>query len=97
MTNHPIIKRGYYGDFGGQFIPEMLRRNFEELEKAFNEAWADEAFREEYLELMHDFVGRPTPLQKAVRWSERCGVEIWFKREDLAHTCLLYTSPSPRD
>ena len=45
MTNHPIIKRGYYGDFGGQFIPEMLRRNFEELEKAFNEAWADEAFR----------------------------------------------------
>ena len=84
--NHPIIKRGYYGDFGGQFIPEMLRRNFEELEKAFNEAWADEAFRKEYLELMRDFVGRPTPLQKAERWSERCGVEIWFKREDLAHT-----------
>ena len=64
----------------------MLRRNFEELEKAFNEAWADEAFRKEYLELMRDFVGRPTPLQKAERWSERCGVEIWFKREDLAHT-----------
>lgn len=84
--NHPIIKRGYYGDFGGQFIPEMLRRNFEELEKAFNEAWADEAFRKEYLELLRDFVGRPTPLQKAERWSERCGVEIWFKREDLAHT-----------
>ena len=86
MTNHPIIKRGYYGAFGGQFIPEMLRRNFEELEKAFNEAWADKAFRKEYLELMRDFVGRPTPLQKAERWSERCGVEIWFKREDLAHT-----------
>ena len=64
MTNHPIIKRGYYGDFGGQFIPEMLRRNFEELEKAFNEAWADEVFRKEYLELMRDFVGRPTPLQR---------------------------------
>ena len=86
MTNHPIIKRGYYGDFGGQFIPEMLRRNFEELEKAFNEAWTDGAFRKEYLELMRDFVGRPTPLQKAEHWSERCGVEIWFKREDLAHT-----------
>ena len=49
MTNHPIIKRGYYGDFGGQFIPEMLRRNFEELEKAFNEAWADGAFRKNTL------------------------------------------------
>ena len=59
----------------------MLRRNFEELEKAFNEAWADEAFRKEYLELMRDFVGRPTPLQRPNVGVKRCGVEIWFKRK----------------
>ena len=83
---HPIIKHGYYGEFGGQFIPEMLRKNFIDLEAAFNEAWGDSKFQRAYSNLLRDFVGRPTPLQKAERWSERCGVEVWFKREDLAHT-----------
>mgnify|MGYP001361802301 CR=1 FL=1 len=84
--HHPIIKHGYYGEFGGQFIPEMLRKNFIDLEAAFNEAWGDSKFQRAYSNLLRDFVGRPTPLQKAERWSERCGVEVWFKREDLAHT-----------
>ena len=84
--HRPIIKHGYYGEFGGQFIPEMLRKNFIDLEAAFNEAWGDSKFQRAYSNLLRDFVGRPTPLQKAERWSERCGVEVWFKREDLAHT-----------
>ncbi len=86
MTQHPIIQDGYYGEFGGQFIPEMLRRNFLELEQAFEEAWKDPEFKSTYAALLRDFVGRPTPLQRAERWSERCGTTIWFKREDLAHT-----------
>ena len=86
MTIHPIIQDGYYGEFGGQFIPEMLRRNFVDLEGAFEEAWRDPAFKAEYFRLLGEFVGRPTPLQRAERWSERCGVEVLFKREDLAHT-----------
>ena len=86
MTQHPIIQDGYYGEFGGQFIPEMLRRNFLELERAFEEAWKDPEFKSTYAALLRDFVGRPTPLQRAERWSERCGTTIWFKREDLAHT-----------
>ena len=86
MTIHPIIQDGYYGEFGGQFIPEMLRRNFVDLEGAFEEAWLDPAFKAEYFRLLREFVGRPTPLQRAERWSERCGVEVLFKREDLAHT-----------
>ena len=86
MTQHPIIQDGYYGEFGGQFIPEMLRRNFVDLEQAFEEAWNDPEFKSTYAALLRDFVGRPTPLQRADRWSERCGTTIWFKREDLAHT-----------
>ena len=86
MTQHPIIQDGYYGEFGGQFIPEMLRRNFLDLEQAFEEAWNDPEFKTTYAALLRDFVGRPTPLQRADRWSERCGTTIWFKREDLAHT-----------
>ena len=86
MTQHPIIHDGYYGEFGGQFIPEMLRRNFLELEQAFEEAWKAPEFKSTYAALLRDFVGRPTPLQRAERWSERCGTTIWFKREDLAHT-----------
>ncbi len=86
MTQHPIIQDGYYGEFGGQFIPEMLRRNFLQLEQAFEEAWKDPEFKSTYAALLRDFVGRPTPLQRAERWSERCGTTIWFKREDLAHT-----------
>ena len=86
MTQHPIIQDGYYGEFGGQFIPEMLRRNFLDLEQAFEEAWNDPEFKSTYAALLRDFVGRPTPLQRADRWSERCGTTIWFKREDLAHT-----------
>lgn len=86
MTLHPIIQNGYYGQFGGQFIPEMLRRNFVNLEQAFAEAWQDPVFQTEYRALLRDFVGRPTPLQRADRWSECCGVQVLFKREDLAHT-----------
>ena len=76
MTQHPIIQDGYYGEFGGQFIPEMLRRNFLDLEQAFEEAWNDPEFKSTYAALLRDFVGRPTPLQRADRWSERCGTTM---------------------
>ena len=66
------------------FIPEMLRRNFVDLEQAFEEAWQDPTFQSQYRALLRDFVGRPTPLQRADRWSERCGVQVlWYTRAGL--------------
>ena len=78
--------RGRFGEFGGTFAPETLMPALAELAKAFDEAWSDESFVAEYRTLLADFVGRPTPLHRADRLSERLGVDVWLKREDLAHT-----------
>lgn len=77
---------GYYGEFGGAFIPEMLHRNVEELRSAYLNIIHEESFKQEFESLLHDYAGRPTPLYKAERLSEKYGTNIYLKREDLCHT-----------
>ncbi len=77
---------GRFGDFGGQFIPESLVPACQELEKAFADAWSDDAFRDEYAAILRDYAGRPTPVTECRRLSERLGVRLLLKREDLTHT-----------
>ena len=77
---------GRFGDFGGRFVPESLVPACMELEKAFSAAWADAAFHDELDSLLRDYGGRPTPLTDCHRLSERLGVRVLLKREDLAHT-----------
>ncbi|HET9849018.1 MAG TPA: tryptophan synthase subunit beta [Candidatus Dormibacteraeota bacterium] len=79
--------RGRFGDYGGQFIPETLMAAVEELTAAFEAAQTDDGFRHEFDELSSTFSGRPTPVYRADRLSERAGgARIWLKREDLCHT-----------
>src|SRR5687768_9497534 len=79
--------RGYYGAYGGRFVPETLVAPVAELERAYFEARDDEEFRRELGALLRDYVGRPTPLYEAVRLSAGAGgARIFLKREDLAHT-----------
>lgn len=78
--------RGRYGAFGGRYAPETLMPALLELEEAFAEAWADDAFHADLSRLLTTFVGRPTPLYRADRLSERLDIDLWCKREDLAHT-----------
>src|SRR5688572_10478436 len=79
-------ERGYYGRFGGAYIPEMLHRNVEELQTKYLEIINDWAFQKEFRELLKDYAGRPTPLFSANRLSEKYGAKIFLKREDLCHT-----------
>ncbi|MCC6612013.1 MAG: tryptophan synthase subunit beta [Anaerolineae bacterium] len=80
-------ERGYYGDFGGRFVPETLMPALEELTVAYREAMADEPFRARLADLQATYVGRPTPVTYAGRLSEHLGgARIYLKREDLAHT-----------
>ncbi len=83
---HPPTTQGRFGDYGGRFAPETLMPALLELEAAFNSAWADPGFHAELDALLADYVGRPTPVFRASRLSERHGIDLWFKREDLAHT-----------
>lgn len=78
--------QGYYGKFGGAYIPEMLHRNVEELRTRYLEIIDDASFQKEYQELLQDYVGRPTPLYFAQRLSKKYNTEIFLKREDLCHT-----------
>jgi tryptophan synthase beta chain len=77
---------GRFGEFGGRFIPESLVPACLELEDAFRSAWSDPAFRDEYHALLRDYGGRPTPVTECTRLSERLGVRVLLKREDLTHT-----------
>ena len=77
---------GYYGDFGGAYIPEMLYPNVEELRQQYLNIIEDPAFKAEFNDLMKNYVGRPSPLYHAKRYSEKYGANIFFKREDLNHT-----------
>jgi len=80
-------ERGYFGGFGGTFVPETLTAALRELTRAFDEARADPAFGEQLDALLRHYAGRPTPLYHARRLSEEVGgAQIWLKREDLAHT-----------
>ncbi|RLA97940.1 MAG: tryptophan synthase subunit beta, partial [Deltaproteobacteria bacterium] len=78
--------RGYFGEFGGQYVAETLLPALEELEDAFDRASKDERFKYEFDSLMKDYVGRPTPITHAKRLSEHFGLDVWLKREDLCHT-----------
>ncbi|MFD2720035.1 tryptophan synthase subunit beta [Hymenobacter monticola] len=78
--------RGYYGEFGGAFVPEMLYPNVEELRTRYFDILADPAFQAELHQLLRDYVGRPTPLFEAKRLSAKYGTRVFLKREDLCHT-----------
>jgi len=77
---------GYYGNFGGAYIPEMLHRNVEELKEKYLSLIYEQEFQKEYHGLLKDYVGRPTPLYFAKRLSEKYKTNIYLKREDLCHT-----------
>jgi tryptophan synthase beta chain len=78
---------GFFGEFGGRYVAETLMPVLLEVERAYREAWADAAFRAELDGLLHDYVGRPSPLYAAQRLSQSCGgATIYLKREDLNHT-----------
>lgn len=79
-------KQGYYGKFGGAYIPEMLYPNVEELRTRYLEIMHEAAFQKEYQALLRDYVGRPSPLYLARRLSNKYNTEIFLKREDLNHT-----------
>ena len=79
-------ERGYYGQFGGAFVPEMLYPNVEELRTQYLEIMAEPDFQIEMQQLLRDYVGRPTPLFEAKRLSAKYGTRIFLKREDLCHT-----------
>lgn len=84
--NYQADKKGFYGNFGGAYIPEMLVPNVEELKARYLEIMNEESFQEEVNQLLADYVGRPTPLYLAKRLSEKYGATIYLKREDLCHT-----------
>ncbi len=79
-------EHGYYGQFGGAYIPEMLHRNIEELQEKYLDIIYEDSFQKEFLQLLQDYVGRPTPLYFAKRLSEKYNTTIYLKREDLCHT-----------
>ncbi len=85
-SKYRITEKGYYGDFGGAYIPEMLYPNVEELRLNYERIIAEPDFQEEFKSLLKDYVGRPSPLYLAKRLSERYGAKIFLKREDLNHT-----------
>ncbi len=83
---YQVDKKGFYGDFGGAYIPEMLYPNIEELRKCYIEISEGKEFQKEFKSLLKEYVGRPTPLYFAERLSEKYNTKIYLKREDLCHT-----------
>lgn len=79
-------RRGRFGEYGGRFAPETLMPALEELAEAFTDAWSDAGFADRFHKLLRSYAGRPTPLHEAPALSERLGVRVLLKREDLAHT-----------
>ncbi len=81
-----VDEKGFYGNFGGAYIPEMLHPNIEELRDNYERIVAEPDFQAQFKSLLKDYVGRPTPLFYAQRLSEKYGAKIYLKREDLCHT-----------
>ncbi len=77
---------GFFGPYGGRYVGEPLVRACQEIESAFREAWADDSFRTEYLRLLTDYAGRPSPLTECTNLSQDLGLRLLLKREDLNHT-----------
>ncbi|MGJ1320654.1 tryptophan synthase subunit beta [Sphingobacterium spiritivorum] len=86
MSKYQVNEKGYYGPFGGAYIPEMLYPNVEELRQQYLSIIKEKSFQEEFQSLLRDYVGRPSPLYLAKRLSEKYGANIYLKREDLNHT-----------
>ena len=85
-TTYNVDENGFYGEFGGAFIPEMLYPNVEELRQQYLSITAEPSFHDEFHSLLKEYVGRPTPLYFAKRLSEQFKTKIYLKREDLCHT-----------
>ena len=77
---------GYFGDFGGRFVPEPLIGACQEVEAAFRDAWSDNEFRQEFLDVLTHYVGRPSPMTECVNLGAELGLRLFLKREDLNHT-----------
>ncbi len=86
MNKFQVDKNGYYGEFGGAYIPEILHRCVSELQLTYLKVIESEEFKKEYDQLLQDYVGRPSPLYLAKRLSAQYGCKIYLKREDLNHT-----------
>ena len=86
MRSYHVDEKGYYGEFGGAFVPEVLYKCTEDLRLAYREILESSEFQEEFRSLLRDYVGRPSPLYEAKRLSEKYGAPIYLKREDLNHT-----------
>ena len=86
MTNYQISRDGYYGTFGGAYVPEILYKTVEDLRRSYLPILESEDFQSQYHQLLADYVGRPSPLYYANRMSERYGCRLYLKREDLNHT-----------
>jgi tryptophan synthase beta chain len=86
MSAYHVDENGFYGEFGGAFIPEMLYPNVEELRTQYLKIMYEPEFQTEFRQLLKDYVGRPTPLYRADRLSEKYGCRMYLKREDLCHT-----------
>ena len=84
--NYKVNKQGFYGDFGGAFIPEMLYHNVNELKENYLQIIESDDFQDEFKSLLKDYVGRPTPLYFAKRLSKKYDTNVFLKREDLNHT-----------
>jgi tryptophan synthase beta chain len=84
--DYQVNEKGFYGEFGGAFVPEMLYPNVEELRKQYLKITAEPSFQEEFHSLLKEYVGRPTPLYFAKRLSKQYNTKIYLKREDLCHT-----------
>lgn len=81
-----VDERGYYGEFGGAYVPEILYKVVEDLKEAYLPIIESDEFQQEYYQLLRDYVGRPSPLYYATRMSEKYGRQLYLKREDLNHT-----------
>ncbi|MDR1779697.1 MAG: tryptophan synthase subunit beta [Tannerella sp.] len=86
MNKYQINEKGYYGHFGGAYIPEILYRCVKELQDTYLTVLEDESFKREYHRLLNDYAGRPSPLYFARRMSDKYGCRLYLKREDLNHT-----------
>ncbi|MBP5214287.1 MAG: tryptophan synthase subunit beta [Bacteroidales bacterium] len=86
MKSYNVDENGFYGKFGGAYIPEILYKTVEDLKKAYLPIIESQEFQDEYRALLKDYVGRPSPLYFAKRMSEKYGCQLYLKREDLNHT-----------
>ena len=86
MKSFLVDQDGYYGEFGGAYVPEILHKCVEELTSKYLEVIESKEFKKEFDQLLRDYVGRPSPLYPAQRLSEKYGCKLYLKREDLNHT-----------